>query len=760
MTSKNTEKVAFWRRLRRRGVLRVALSYLLIGWLLLQIGDVVLDPLGAPDWVMQLLIFATVAGFPVALILAWFLEFTPTGIEVDHLEETVERPTVRGLRHYADIVIIVGLLFVVAFLLYRQQSMTPVTTETPVVAVLPFEELDNSEDNHFGDGFADTLIQKLGMLDQAVVLAPTSTFEFRDAGLDPTQVAASLGANLLLKGNMRRAGGLLRLEASLLKGASGQKVWSGNFRRPIEDIFRVQDEIVNAMVTAMGVQLTVSQVERIAKPPTTSLAAYDVYIKASTEALESRDAERIPEALQYLYDAIELDPEFALAYAKLVEAMHLSASYRFWDTNWSDIADEARSAATRAQELDPTLGEGYLAEAFVAEWENDSGIQVHPKDHLIKLTEKALELSPNNTSALKMLGSLSTDPDRKLELLTRAARIDPRSGIIRVNIAERYVAAGNYNQAEQWLIRAAKATDPYFSLAYKMLIRMNAWDAARLDRAARWGRACEIAYPQDWNITLAFTRTLLELGAWGEANGLLDRAMALAESGDLYMSWIYTHKGQWLAYLEGDRERAVELAERYIREHLRTLTDWPDLSGQPPVMMRPFELLALADLSEGNAQAALERYTDARLNPEKMSLDYHDGPAITPAVMYAILHRYAGEPEASERLLRSLLPRIAQQNSENIRETGFAEFTVYAFLGETDKAIQALQAKVDEGWLLGWWSLEFGAFDPNYAAVLEDPRYKRLFNQIVSRVTEMRESFRANPDLPQELLQEAGLLAL
>jgi TolB-like protein len=738
-------------------VLRVALSYLVIAWLVLQVGDVLLDPLGAPAWAMRLLIVLAAIGFPVSLIMAWFLEVTPSGIEVDHLPETAKRPTVRGVRHYADIVIIVGLLLVVAFLLVRQQDLFPDAAETPVVAILPFEELDSSADNHFGDGFADTLIHKLGMLDQMVVLASSSTFEFRANAFDLSEIAAKLGASVLLQGSLRRAGGLLRLDAQLVDGASGQQLWSGRFRRPVDDVFRVQDEIANAIATTIGVEMIPSQVERIARPPTSSMAAYDTFLRASREALESRDVEQFPQALQFLHDAIELDPEFALAHATLVEAMHLAASLRQWDTSWSDFADEARAAAARAQELDPELGEGYLAEAFVAGWELDEGIADHSKDHIIALTEKALQLSPNNPRALKMLFALLDDPERRLELITRAARIDPRSGIIRVNVAEWYIEAGEFDQAEHWFMRAARARDPYFRIGYKMLVEMNVWDAVRLDRAARWGRAFEAAHPGDWASRIAYARSLMELGAWKELDELLKRTQARADAGDPYIAWTYTYLAQWLAYVQGDTDKALDLAERYVRENLLPSPGWPDVSNLQGPLLRTFDLLALMDLSRGNAQAALDRYTRAHLNLENLRWSGLDGPAISQAVMFAVLHRHTGRQDEAERQLRELLSRLAEEPVRGFGGNGFAEFTIYAFLGETDAAIEALRAVVDKGWLPGWWGLGFGAFDDNYAAVLADPRYERLHQEIIDRVAEQRESFRASPNLPEELLLESGL---
>jgi TolB-like protein/Flp pilus assembly protein TadD len=740
-------------------VVRVALSYVVIAWLVLQVGDVLLEPLGAPAWSMRLLIVLAAIGFPVALIMAWFLEITPAGIEFDDAPETAPRPTVRGLRHYADIFIIAALLVLVAFLLVRQGEPGPEVAATPVIAVLPFDELDSSDDNRFGDGFADTLIHKLGMLDQLVVLASSSTFEFRDSGLDLTEVATRLGASVLLQGSLRRAGGLLRLDAKLLDGSSRQQLWSATFRRPIDDVFSVQDEIANAIASTVGVQLTPSQVERIGKPPTSNVYAYEVFLRAGREALESRNPERYPEAMQYLHDAIELDPDFALAYATLVEAMHLAAAHRRWDTRWSDFADEARASAERAQELDPTLGEGFLAEAFVASWERDEGIADHSTEHIIALTEKALKLSPNNPRALKMLMSLLDDPERKLELITRAARIDPRSGIIRVNVAEQYIRAGDFDQAEHWLMSAARTKDPYFRLGYKQLVEFNVWDATRFDRAARWGRAFESKHPEDWAALHAYARSLMQLGAWDELDELYDDSRALGEARDPYITWAWLHLGQWLAYVRGDTERAVELAERYLRENLLPTSSWPDLSGLQKPLLRTFDLLALVDVRRGDAQTALDRYSNAHLDLDNLSRGALDGPAISPAVIYAVLHRYGGQPEEADRMLRELVPLADEQDSWGLGAGGFTVFTIHAFLGETDQAIEALQRAVDSGWLLGWWGLTFGDFDDNYAAVLADPRFEALHEEITSRVGQMRESFRANPDLPRELLLEAGLAA-
>ena len=749
--------MALWQRLKNRGVPRVAVSYLVIAWLILQIGDVVLDPLGAPEQTMLMLIVLAVIGFPIALVLAWFFEITPEGIERDTQAEGETRPAAVGVRRYADVIIIGFLLVVVAVLLSRDPILSSTDVEKPVVAVLPFEEFDSVAENHFGDGVSQTLIQKLGLLDQVVVLASSSSFEFRGALEDLVDVGKKLEASALLMGSLRRTGGLLRLDARLVDAGTGQQLWATRFSRPVGDVFQIQDEIVNEVTAALSLQLSESQVARIGKPPTTSLPAYEVFVRASREALESRDPERMPEALQYLYDAIELDPEFALAHATLVEALHLTASWRKWDTHWEDIADEARAAAARAQELDPELGEGYFAEALVAMWEKDEGLVDHTDAHIYALAEKALELSPNSAPILKNMSAITDDPERDFELLTRAARIDPRSGIIKVNIAEGLLRQGAYDQAEEWLFRAARTKEPYFGIAYKLLVEENRLIPERLAIGARWGRAWESRYPEDVLAKHAYLRLLIELGAWSEAEGVIANAGERGRAGDEYMKWVETYQGQWVALAQGRDDQAAELAERHVLEMLKTLPKWPDLTKQPPHMLNSLDLLAMRDIRQNNASVALERYENAGLTIDNMLWYNGANMPIRQAVVFAVLHRYVGQPERAELLLRGLLEEMSDTPISGDRGKGFTEFVIHAFLGETDGAIVALQQVVDEGFLFGWWGLEFGDFDANYAAVLEDARFKALHSEVLSLAAAQRDAFRQNPAMPHELLVKAGL---
>jgi len=760
-TESSAEPPGLWQRLQQRGVIRVALGYAVIGWLLLQIGDVVLEPLDAPVWLMRALIVAVVTGFPVALVLAWFLELGPKGITVDRLPEGAARPTVRGIRRYADLVIIVTLLGIIAVLLARQEGLLEPEPEQPVLAVLPFEEIGKDEIGYFGAGLADTLSGKLGELQELIVLASSSTREFSGQNRDPVAIGAKLGATALLIGSVQRAGGLLRVNARLVDPRSGQQLWTQSYDRDAKDLFAVQDDIAHAVTRSLAVILTPEQSQRLAQEPTSQLGAYEAYLRAMDD-LASRDHQRITSGLRYLRDAIKLDPDYALAHAALPYALFLAASYSRWDTRWEEIRDEAMQAAERAVLLDPRSGESWFAQAMVLVGDYEWGQQNRDVslETLVGLLEKALELSPNDSRIIRQLALFSEDPLQQVALLKRAARVDPRAGIIRVNIAEILSGEAQYETAERWLVEAASTQDPYFQMAYKALAGLDLYHYRQLDRSARWARAYYQRYPEDWAAMIEYTRALLELGAWEELDGVLDHIRKMDPLGEAEY-WVLQLMQARSIRAQGRFEELLEPARAYVREQLITMPVWPDASQLQSTLLTPLEAEALAEIMSGEHEGTLQRYLEIYPNPKSADLGGAYSDFFRTPVMIAALHRLNGQEQQAEALLRSSLVRIDTQDGMPQRKLdplGFTRFTILALLGETEAAIEELQKVVESGWVVQWWGLkDAAAFDTNYAAVVADPRFEELYSGLIDRVTAMRESFRTNPELPEETLQAAGL---
>jgi TolB-like protein/tetratricopeptide (TPR) repeat protein len=417
-------------RLRERGVLRVAAGYAVIAWLLLQIADVTFEPLGVARWVMISLIAAAVLGFPVAIALAWHFELGDHGIERDAAADAAARPVVHGLRRYADVAIIGVLLLAVAMLLVRQSDIgKPPLSANPAIAVLPFENLSGDpEQEYFSDGLAEEMLDRLGRVPGLTVVARSSSFSFKGKGLDAKTIAERLGVTTVLEGSVRRDGRRLKLTARLIDGATGRQAWSGSFDRELNDIFAVQAELAAAVVDAV-VPVSRGEVAESSVAPTRDLQAHDLYLLGRA-AQETRL--KMADAVNYLEEAIQADPNYARAHAALTRALLLWTFYQ-WEPAPPDAVQRAEASAYRALAIDPQSSEAHAALGNVfANAENFSAAASEYK--------RALEINPNNAVALwdyiVLLGNdpeMAKDPATKKEAATltdRLTRLDPRSPVL------------------------------------------------------------------------------------------------------------------------------------------------------------------------------------------------------------------------------------------------------------------------------------------------------------------------------------------
>lgn len=752
----------FFNRLRRRGVLRVAASYAVIAWLLLQIGDVVLEPLGLGAGAMKFLIMLLAVGFPVALLLAWFLEITPEGIEVDRADASAERPHATGIRRYADLVVIGGLLIVVAWLLADRGGLIEEPSEPPVLAVLPFTNLSaEAEDTYYGEGLADTLIHKLGQLNELVVLASQSTFQFNSQDLDLQQVGAKLGATVILLGSVQRSRESLRINARLVETDSGRQLWAGSYDRSIDDLFAIQDEIAGAASSAMRLILAPEDKARVAAVSTRDLTAYDAYVLGANRlAQRTRDDRQV--ALEFFEKAIEADPGFVLAYAGLVEGLYLEASSGFRQHDVADLYAQADEAARLALALNPDQGEAWLARALAEDiaWGRLEDTTVSAED-IIGFFQKAVDLSPNNAMAHKYFAtfyanSLRTRNDHSRALLEKAAQLDPRAGIILLNVGGNYREKGDHVTAEAWYRRALTTQDPYFRMAFMQLAELHLQHTGRMDEAARWTRAWR-RLDRDEPLALTFEHdAYLNLDAQELAHRTLETLLAIAASDPdarrTTSRFGAQHQGFAAARRVGDWEQVEELAGAFVTEFAKPHPTWPVLQGIEWVHQATASW-ALADITAGRHAQALSRLEAAYPGPPD-GLDSMFYEPLQPMVILGALLKHAGDAEGGEAQLRSFLDHI--RHSPRIeREGGLPriEFTTLAMLGETAAALDALERAVDQGRLYQWWSLRDGSFDPDYAAVIAEPRFEALERRIQRTIEDQRTALELQPQLAESDLR-------
>ena len=234
-----------------------------------------------------------------------------------------------------------------------QDGTTHSGEAVPSIAVLPFTNMSaDPEQECFADGISEEIINTLGQLEGLRVAARGSAFSFKGKHVDPREVGQRLSVTTVLEGSVRKAGKCLRITAELVNAQDGYQLWSERYERELKDIFEVQDEIVRSIADRLEVTLTRGQAP-LATRATDNLKAYEAYLKG--RGLFSKRGHFILDALQCFEEAVELDPEYGLAWAGLADGRSALGYYGMVAP--SKTMPQAKEAATRAVELDDSLAE-------------------------------------------------------------------------------------------------------------------------------------------------------------------------------------------------------------------------------------------------------------------------------------------------------------------------------------------------------------------------------------------------------------------
>ena len=429
-------------RLRERGVLRVALSYVAIAWLVLQIADVVLEPWDLPRWVERAPQIVALIGFPIAVGLAWFFELGGGRPHRDTAPDGAVRPRVSGWRRYADIAVISVLGAIVVFFVLRDagwlgESARPAAkVESSSIAVLPFANLGGEAERHLSDGLSDELRSQFSRLKSLTVTSRSSSEAVRelDPPLDAVTIAARLAVATLLEGSVARDRGRLRVAVQLVDGGNGNVLWAERYDRPDTDLLAVQAEIAGAVVHAVLPRFAAAG-NTAPPPPTEDPVAYDLYLLAREKMREAdplagsgdgtAHATALAQAADLLRKAVQADPRFAQAHAMLAEVLLTQAMRRRSSEGGPGLVAALEQAATpdiaRALELDPRNAHAWYVRGVLL-WEGGSYAES------AEALQRALELDPNHAPAtLAMSGAVMAAgrQDERFRLAIRALELDP-----------------------------------------------------------------------------------------------------------------------------------------------------------------------------------------------------------------------------------------------------------------------------------------------------------------------------------------------
>ena len=565
--------------LKRRNVFRVALLYLVAGWLILQVADVGISLLGLPLWTGRMVFLLLAIGLPLVLLFSWVYEVTPEGVKKESEVKRSSSITGDTGRRLDKAVIAVAIIALGMFAIDRFLPDGPVNergttstseTETPdkSIAVLPFTNLsDEDGDDYFVDGLADELLNLLVRIPDLKVAAKTSSFSFRDAGGDVIQIASRLRVTHVLEGSVRKSGDRLRISAQLISGENGYRVWSQSWDRTLTDVFEIQDEIARAVVSSLRITMATDMpTARVTDPE-----AYSLYLKAKVSSgLNTRDG--FEEATRLLVRALAIDPEYPAAWNELANVQVNQAGQKILEPK--EGFEQARRSAERALALDPGNGRALSALGWIAMyWDWDFA-------EATKLLGEARRQSPGNASVLNALATLVEKfdrPDEAEALFLESIERDPASVAPRANLAALLLNRNRVDEADvqiQAMDRLSPDSDWVPILRGWVALRRGDADGAQTEFKKIKGPY------RDWGLAFAY----YDLGDYGESDNALERTKSQAAPHPYQVASIYAYRGdvdaafKWLdrAYDERD-DWLPELRFFYVFDVLHEDPRWEEL---------------------------------------------------------------------------------------------------------------------------------------------------------------------------------------
>ncbi len=609
----------FFVELKRRKVYRVAGAYIVAAWVLIQVATQVSPFLEIPTWTVRALIFAIALGFPLAIVLAWAYDITPSGI-------------------------------------IRTDALSPpATVPEKSIAVLPVANLsDDRENSFFADGVHDDILSSLARIADLKVISRTSVQQYRTGDRNLREIAAALGVAHILEGTVRRAGNRVRVNAQLINALTDAHIWAETFDRELTDLFAIQTELAENIVRALRANLSPTEMAELQIQPTKDLEAYDLYIQARDLFRWSGIGdphENGSKALPLLEQALARDPEFVLAHY-LASRIHGELFWFGYDKSLARLA-KSKAAAETAVRLRPEMGEGHLALAFYHYY---SARDYESAIRELTLAQRALPNESDVASALAMIERRRGRWEESILHLERARQLDPRNISALWNLSETLTYLRRFAEADRVLVDAiAIAPEAHmFSIARAEFALRARGETAPLRAALQ---RIPVSFDPGGAITTIAVRLALMEHEYDEAERRLGTCTE-CKYNDVGLCGLvgalddYTVPRDWYVGLIARGRGRTEEAQRAFAAAKEAVL--VEAQGSPDdakvLIMRGLIEAMLGQVAEAiaNGERAAERLP--------ISADALDGPLIATnlAAIYALVGRKDQALALLERLVRQI----------------------------------------------------------------------------------------------------------
>lgn len=432
--------------LKRRRVFRALIGYGLAAFAVLQIIEPIMHGLRWPEAVLSYVVAALAAGFPVIVALAWIFD-----VNAGRVERTSAPTRLKGAR----LALVLGGIGVLAatpgltwyFLIRPRPQSAAVRASERSIAVLPFASLSAGDENkYFADAIHIELLGQLAKIGDLKVISRTSVLQYKEGARNLREIGEALNVSSVLEGSVQRSGNRVRIQAQLIDASRDRQIWADRYDRELTDLFLIQTAVAEEIAKALHARLLPEERKQIARQPTTNAEAYALYLRA-WEILSRKKPAEEPIAELLFRRALELDPAFALAHARL-SFLH-SQAYWFNRDHTQARISQAREEADRALALQPDLAEAHLALGTLYYW------GARDYDLALKEYEIARRSVPDVIEYIGYVQRRQGHFEDARRSQAQAVSLDPRNPRSQTDFMSTLIAMRRYDEAAATIERLA-----------------------------------------------------------------------------------------------------------------------------------------------------------------------------------------------------------------------------------------------------------------------------------------------------------------
>ncbi|MGI9221190.1 MAG: winged helix-turn-helix domain-containing protein [Woeseiaceae bacterium] len=610
----------------------------------------------------------------------------------------------------------------------RSADRDPVITvhDSVSIAVLPFVNRSNiAEDSLFVDGMHDDLLVMLSRLSSVdKVIARSSTEQYRDTTKPIPQIGQELQVVSIVEGTVRRSGGQIRINVELIDTETEKILWADTFDSTpnVENLFAIQGEITRAIVAALHGVLSAQEDEALKVMPTDSLEAYAEYVLGRHE-MAKRTGEAVTRATVHFENAIELDPEYELAYVSLADSYMLTHEYQGTQTTLEDIAGPAQAAIDAALSINPSSGEAYTSLAALRQYQSK-------EEESDRHYRTAIKYNPNYATAYQWYWSLLLHTGRREEALTaitRAAELDPLSTVVTEDLARMYSGLGRSDEAKSTLLDGLERNPDYpgYYNAFSYILAGE----GRLGEAIRWAQAASTLNPTNLWDRFAVCNMYVDLG---------DSESAL----ECYAGFETRYPEAILTFIA-----PLHCSNSRFQDGLELLRGWQQAaqgSGETWGARRrlSWDFVLCGDSS--SARIVLDEIRPELFGEEEIVVSPDDIAAVHATVAAGYLLYRDGELDRADYLFDSALDAMQSMRRTPFGGYGAIDVFVHVTRGEEELAVQVLRDAIDSGWITGWWALRTS----HYESMQDNPEWLELLAEKEEDIRQQRQWYEEHKDEP------------